>query len=429
VDDLGVTMARFADGVRLTIKPTRNAPGEFNVQVRFGHGRLDQPRDRLDASDWAMALVGSGGLSDLSLDEIAQSLRGHSVTASAGATDEAFTLGTDFRSVSVADLDLEFQGLAATMTAPGWRSLGWKAQLGPAAQRDLAADATPDSVFARNSMTLLHPGDQRWVFTTAEQRATWTPDQARAFIEPILKQSNLEVIVVGDVTPDQAIAAVAKTFGAPPKREGLPEPAGTREEHFPPPTATPVELHHKGRADQAIAEISWPTTDRYAAWDDIAPTAILADILKQRVIDRLRTAEGETYSPRGGADFSLVFPSWGRISLLVPCKPEAISRVYAAIDAIAADLAAQPVSADELQRAVRPEVEAATRAQQQNGYWIAQLAGAQTDPRRLDYIRQTLPRLSAVTAADVQRVARRWLRPDRAFRIEVTPTPTIAQAR
>ena len=76
--------------------------GEFNVQVRFGHGRLDQPRDRLDASDWALVLLGSGGISDLSLDEIAQSLRGHSVNASAGATDEAFTLGTDFRTVSVA---------------------------------------------------------------------------------------------------------------------------------------------------------------------------------------------------------------------------------------------------------------------------------------------------------------------------------------
>ncbi len=428
IADLGVTMARFANGVRLTIKPTKASPGEFYVQVRFGHGRLDQPRHRIDASDWAMNLVGSGGLSDLTLDEVGQSLRGHSVVAAAGATDEAFTLGTGFPSVPVADLDLELQDLAATMTAPGWRSLGWKSALLPAAQQERAADATPDGVFARNAGALLHPGDARWVFNTAEQRASWTPDQARAFIEPILQRSNLEVIVVGDVTPDQAIGAVAKTFGALPKREDLPEAPGTRDETFPAPTAGPVELHHQGRADQAIAEVSWPTTGRYAAWDDIAPTAILADILKQRVIDQLRTADGETYSPRGGAEFSLVFPKWGRISLLVPCKPEAIARVYAAIDTIAADLAAHPVTDDELQRAVRPEVETAGRAQQQNGYWVAALAGAQTDPRRLDYIRQTLPRLSGVTAADVQRVARKWLRPDRAFRIEVTPASTIAQA-
>ena len=66
-------------------------------------------------------------------------------------------------------------------------------------------------------------------------------------------------------------------------------------------------------------------------------------------------------------------------------------------------------------------MESARRSQQQNAYWIAELAGAQADPRRLDYIRQTLPQLSGVTAADVQRVAAKWLRADRACRIEVTP--------
>ena len=430
VADLGVTMARFDNGVRLTVRPSKASPGEVRVVVRFGHGRLDQPRDRLDASDWSMTLLQIGGLNDLRASEVARTVPGHPVFMFTNTGDEVFSIGTGPFSVAVADLNLEMQYLAATVAAPGWRSDDWKPLLVSTAQQDRAADATPDGVFERNSRALLQPGDQRWAFDTAELRARWTPEQARAFIEPILKRSSLEVVVVGDVTPDQSIAAVAKTLGALPKRQDLPEPPGTREEHFPAPTAEPAELHHKGRADQAIAEISWPTTDRYAAWDDIAPAAILADILKQRVIDKLRTADGETYSPRGGAEFSLVFPRWGRISLLVPCKPEAISRVYAAIDAIAADLAAQPVTVDELQRAVRPEVETAMRAQQQNGYWIGQLAGAQTDPRRLDYIRQTLPRLSGVTAADVKRVARKWLRADQAFRIEVTPTPTptIAQA-
>jgi zinc protease len=187
-------------------------------------------------------------------------------------------------------------------------------------------------------------------------------------------------------------------------------------------------LHHAGKADQAIAEVSWPTTDEHTARSDIAPTVILADILRQRVTDRLRTAEGETYTPNGGAEFSRVFPGWGRVSLLAPCKPEDIAKVYPEIDAIAAELAAHPVGDDELQRAVRPEVEGATRQQQQLGYWIGQLGGAQTNPDRLDYIRQTLPRLSAVTAADVQRVAKRWLQADRAFRIEVIPTPGAASA-
>ena len=105
-----------------------------------------------------------------------------------------------------------------------------------------------------------------------------------------------------------------------------------------------------------------PTATR--AGTDIAPSVILADILKQRVLDQLRTADGVTYTVNAGEDFSPDYPGWGRISLLIICKPQSINRAYVAIDAIAADLAAHPVSADELDRAVRPEVDAASRSQQ-----------------------------------------------------------------
>ncbi len=429
VGDLGVTFVRFANGVRLTVKPSQASPGQAQVQVRFGHGRLDQPRDSLTASDWSANLLGMGGLSDLKPSDISLTFQGHPVFALIDEADDAFTIGTGGPfSVARADLGLEMQYLAAQLTAPGWRADGWKSEMDTAAQLEARSQTTAGGVYDRNYRALHHPGDARWVFSTADQRAAWTPQQAQAFIEPILQKADIEILVVGDVTPDQAVAAVAGTFGALPKREGLTEPAGTRVERFPDPTPQPIVLHHSGAADQAIAEISWPTTDEHTAWLDIAPTVILADILRQRVTDRLRTAEGETYSPIAGAEFSRVFPGWGRIALSVSCKPEAVPRIYAAIDAITADLASTPVTDDELQRAIRPEVEGATRSQQQNGYWIAQLAGAQTNPDRLEYIRQTLPQLSAVTAADVQRVARRWLRADRAFRIEVTPAPAPAAA-
>jgi zinc protease len=430
VADVDVTMARFANGVRLTVKPLQTAPGQVAVVVRFGHGRLDLPRDRLDSSDWSMILMQIGGLSDLRASDVPRTLTGHSVTMFAAAQDDAFTIGTNPPfgppTIPAADLDLELQYLAATMTAPGWRSDAWKALVVTTDQDTEANAADPQKVFSTNVRALIQPGDSRWIVDTPKDLAGFTPAAARAFIEPILKNADIEVLVVGDLTADQAIAAVAKTFGALPKRKGTTEPAGSRVEHFPTPAGHPVELRHTGRADKAIAEVSWPTTDEHAAWRDIAPTVVMADILRQRVTERLRTAEGAIYTPNGGAEFSRVFPGWGRVSLLVPCKPQDLSRVYAEIDAIAADLANHPVLDDELQRTLRPDLETAKRQQQQIGYWLGQLAGAQSNTDRLDYIRQTLPRLSAVTAADVQRVAQRWLRADRAFRIEVMPAPAAS---
>ena len=157
-----------------------------------------------------------GGLADLSPSDIGWTLQGRSVSASADEDDDAWAVDTSpFRApVAVADLDLEMQYLTAMLTAPGWRSEGWKTVLASMAQLDTAAQSGPGQVFDHNVVALLHPGDERWVYNTSAMRATWTPEEARAFIEPIMRQSQIEVIVVGDVTPEQTIAAVAKTFGA-----------------------------------------------------------------------------------------------------------------------------------------------------------------------------------------------------------------------
>ena len=73
--DLGVTMVRFANGVRLTVRPTKDTPGQFRASVRFGHGRQDQPRDRIDASDWSTVLLVMGGVADLSPSDIGWTLQ------------------------------------------------------------------------------------------------------------------------------------------------------------------------------------------------------------------------------------------------------------------------------------------------------------------------------------------------------------------
>ena len=56
-----------------------------------------------------------------------------------------------------------------------------------------------------------------------------------------------------------------------------------------------------------------------------------------------------------------------------------------------------------------------------NQYWLSELSGAQTDPRKLDFVRHILPGTERVTAADVQHAAQLVLNDAKAFRIEVEP--------
>ena len=99
--------------------------------------------------------------------------------------------------------------------------------------------------------------------------------------------------------------------------------------------------------------------------------------------------------------------------------PEALPKLFETVDAIAADLRDNPVSEDELNRARLPAVERIRRSMADNAYWLQQLSEAQSEPASLDQTRSQIAVLESVSPADLQRLARQYLTPAAAWRLEV----------
>ena len=83
--------------------------------------------------------------------------------------------------------------------------------------------------------------------------------------------------------------------------------------------------------------------------------------------------------------------------------------VVKSIRSITASLVAHPASADELLRARKPILEADQREQRQNGDWLGPVSKAQSDPDELVRHRTAAAAIGAITAADIQAEAKRWL--------------------
>jgi zinc protease len=180
-------------------------------------------------------------------------------------------------------------------------------------------------------------------------------------------------------------------------------------------------MHHSGPADRAMVVVDWPTTDLYTDPRDALVAAVLADVMRSRLFDQLRIAHGQTYSPSAYAQFSPNLPGYGLIGVAVSVQPQAVDQTFVEIDAIAADLAAHPVTDDELLRALAPRIETAKRDRLGNGYWMNLLGGVQREPRVLDYARDTVPMLQTIAPADVLASAKKWLVRTRSWRAQVTP--------
>jgi zinc protease len=417
IPSLGVTAIRFANGVRLTVKPTDFAKNQILVSARIGNGLLDLPPGR--AKDvWAFpyGAYTLGGLGRISYEDLKQALAGRVTGAGFAIGENAFTLSGGTRRE---DLATELQLLAAYASDPGYAPTGWNRVRSLAGTMHDEMAATPGGILGRDLARLLHDGDPRWAVPAREEMMASSIEGGKAVLDPALRHGAVELVMVGDVTVDEAVRQVAATFGAlPPRRETKPAPAALRV-RFPAPAL--VRETHKGRPDQGIAFIAWPTTGFYADTKRARTLNLLGQVMQLRLTEEIRQKQGTTYSPGAGHAASETFPGYGYLAAQVEAPPEKLDGFLADAARIAADLRDRPVSADELQRAKKPLIENLIRQRAGNGWWLAQLAEVQTRPEAARSLENQLAEYQSITGADVQKAARDYLLDAKAWKIEVVP--------
>lgn len=418
VEDLDAVMVRFANGVRLTVKPTKFTAGQILVRVNLPAGRIGLDPGR-PSPEWSAGALIEGGPARIRASDMDKALSGKVYSASFGLTDDAFVLSGTTRGE---DLDTQMQVLAAYVADPGWRPEAFDRYAAVAASIHDQLAATSGGVLGRDLAALLRGGDTRWGFPSRQDLAAARLDDLRKAVEPAFSSGPLEVVVVGDVTVDKAIDAVARTFGAlPPRAERNALPAERLKVAAPDGGGPAVVRTHGGRADQAVLFAAWPTTGFFEDPKGARANRLLAEVLGLRLTEELREKQGATYSPSADATQSLVIPGWGYISTVVEIPPERIGRVTEDIRRIAADLSRSPPTPDELARARKPMLEGILHGRETNGYWLSALSGVQADPRQLDALRSLVPTIEGLTATDLQAAASRWLQDRRMWRLEVRP--------
>lgn len=420
VEDLGITRIRFANNVRLNAKQTDFADDRVTVRVRFGGGRLEIPKDLPGLELLADSTFTAGGLEAHSIDDLQSLLAGRNVGLSFQTTDDAFALSAV---TTPQDFELQLKLFAAYLTAPGWRE-----EARTRYRRSLPAwyesiDSDPTGVQSRDVPRLLRSGDPRYGVPSLADLDSRTLDEARRVLADALSKGAVEIAVVGDLPVETAIAGVAASFGALPERlADEPRFAEARALSFPTAPAEPLVLHHGGEADRALALVYWPGVDDADVELDRAIT-LAKDVLQLKLTDRVREADGASYSPGAFAYFSSVNPGYGYIGVSLDIEPELVEGYFDTVDEIVIAIAAGDVSDDEIDRARAPILADIEQSLESNGYWAGLASVAQSEPRYLDDHRSRAESYRALTREDVIAAAQRFLRADQAYRIAILPEP------
>jgi zinc protease len=102
-------------------------------------------------------------------------------------------------------------------------------------------------------------------------------------------------------------------------------------------------------------------------------------------------------------------------------QPKDVERFYAFAAEVAADLKKNPISADELQRAVEPLRQYVERVSTGNVFWMNNLEGATYAPARFTALSRLYGDYARVTPARVTELAQRYFRDDKAWKLVIEP--------
>ena len=245
-----------------------------------------------------------------------------------------------------------------------------------------------------------------------------TPADLRGFMERGYAPERIVVALAGRLDPEEAVQAVSAHFGDLPAREPLPVvPA-------PPPGPLRTKRLAK-RGEQAHLCIGWRGVpqehpDKFAL--DML-NAVLGEGMSSRLFLELREKRALAYDVHS---YASNFIDAGHVVIYAGVAPaRAAEALEAALDEVAR-LRDETVGDDELLR-VRDFAKGRIELRLEDTRGVSSwLAGQELFLGRVRGVEELCAIIDSVTPADIQRVARRYLRPELAYVAAVGPRATLA---
>ena len=411
----------FANGVTANIRENPLIRNQIIVSVRFAGGYLlFSPDDKAPLQAMHFYDPTDGGLNGISRDDMVKAMADKSVSIDYALEEDNATL-TGYTTAD--SFSSEMQLLMAYATDAAYSADSFAKLRSSLGYMYAGLEAAPESVMDMTASAFLTSGDPRYVFPGPAAMDRISDADLAALYRRTMTHVPVEITVTGDIKPDQALEQIGKTFANLPAVPATFMTAPGADRLSLPADRTEQVAYHHGRDDQAVSLIVFPASDVLHDLPASRGLSLLAAILTDRLTQDLREKQGATYDVAARLYGSETFKGYGYISIQCTLKPDMDQAFADAVLKVAADIRDQGVTPDELDRARRPLLEGVNDDAKNNEDWQGTIAGLYDHPERLAYVTGVAKQFQAVTADDIQALARTYLRPEAMLRLKAIPAP------
>ncbi len=415
-DDLGIHRLLFANGVQLYLKPTKFKANQVLAAMSFGGGQASEPEDQPGLAKLTEAVVNESGFGAMDRMALEDALAGRLASTRFHIREDMFVVKAE--SVT-SEMPLLFQLLYTFIKDPGLREDARRLSLKRFEQEHQRLVHSTEGMLELYGQRFLAGGDSRFGTPAWSDIQQCSLDQIKHWFGEQLHRMPLELSLVGDFDPERAIDLAARYLGTLPRRDNryvYPKRPGPVF-----PFAKSLNLTAKTEIQKALVVVAYPTEDFW----DIKRTrrlAVMADLFSERLRQRIRERLGAAYSPYAYNQCHRSYPGYGLSKIFIELDPEQAPAIIDEVRAIADQMAQQTPDEDEFRRVLDPTLTQIKDLRQNNSYWLNNvLAGVSRHPEQLDWSRSFANDYAAITADEVNAMARRYLNNAKAATIVISP--------
>jgi zinc protease len=413
---LGLTYLTFSNGVRAILKPTDFRNDQVMVSAaRYGGQSLYGDADILNAR-YANAIVASMGLQDYSPLDLSKVLAGKAAAVTMGLAGYNEVLGA---SSGATDIETMLQLVWLRFDAVRRDEDLFKSFIGKQVEAARNRLGQPGARFGDALVATLynnHPRAPRPL--RPEEFGQISLDRSIAiYRERFSSAKDLTFVIVGSFDAKTVRPLLATYLGSLPTPD---IPTAWRDVGLRPVKGVVKRAVYSGTEPKSTISLTFTGEAPFSEAEQMR-LAALTEVLNIRIIEVLREQMSLIYGGSAGGQLGRIPYRNYTLSVTLPTGPENVDKVLKATFDEFERLKREGPAAADLAKVKQNWIQNHRKALRENGYWLGRIQSALLDGTDPAAILTHEERVNALTAAEVQEAARRYLNTENYVQVVLYP--------
>ncbi|QOI99833.1 MAG: insulinase family protein [Phycisphaeraceae bacterium] len=415
----GFRTAVFPNGVTLHHRAMDYRKNQVNAAITLAGGELLETASNRGISDAAAVVLGKPATGTLSSSDIQDLLVGKKINVSGGSQPDGMGISLGG---SPDDLEAAFQVAYLLLTDPKIEPAAFDRWRTSQLQSIEALKFSPRGALTRTmASSLFPPQEPRVKPLTEENVAALSTELAQAWFVRLVKESPIEVSIVGDLPWERALDLASRYLGSLPARPAIgPATHADLRRLQRPQGPIRVAASVPTRTDQAQVMAGFYGTDLNNTPDSRLLTAA-SQIISTRMIREIREREQLVYSIRTSSQPATVFPGFGMVLAGASTQPDQAQRLADKIHAMFDEFAREGPTAEEVEVMKRQMDNSMDESMKEPSFWLRRSQSMVYRGLSLDDVIAEPDAFQAMTPEQIRAGFARYYKPGGMFSILITP--------